>query len=84
MESLPIAYLGLPLRGLVNSIKLWQPIVEKFEARLARWKARSLSMGGKVTLLKSVLVSLSIFFMSIFQILVEVKERLDRIQRQLL
>ena len=84
VETLPTTYLGLPLGNRSNSIKTWKPVVEKFEQRLTGWKASLLSMGGRVTLLKSVLTSLPIFYMSLFQIPKTVKLVLDRILRRFL
>ena len=41
-----------------------QPIIRKFEAKLAKWKQRSLSMGGRITLINSVLSALPIYLLS--------------------
>ena len=83
VESLPVTYLGLPLGARSNSTKIWEPVVAKFEKRLAGWKSNLLSMGGRVTMLKSVLASLPIYFLSLFQISVTIKEILDKIQRKI-
>ncbi|KAK3230159.1 hypothetical protein Dsin_002040, partial [Dipteronia sinensis] len=42
---LPINYLGLPLGGNLNSLKLWNTVIEKIENRLTPWKRRFLSKG---------------------------------------
>ena len=68
VNILPSIYLGLPLGAKANSTKIWEPIVEKLGRRIAGWKSNLLSMGGRVTMIKSVLACLSIFFMSLFQI----------------
>ncbi|KAE8735025.1 Betaine aldehyde dehydrogenase [Hibiscus syriacus] len=39
----PSEYLGLPLGAKRNSIALWDPIVQKFNKKLASWKARTLN-----------------------------------------
>ncbi|EOY31591.1 Uncharacterized protein TCM_038544 [Theobroma cacao] len=44
--KLPITYLGLLLGVVMNSIRLWKLVVDKFETRLSTWKAQSLSLGG--------------------------------------
>ncbi|KAJ0813272.1 hypothetical protein HanPSC8_Chr17g0771521 [Helianthus annuus] len=36
-------------------VKNWKPIIERFENKLSLWKARTLSFGGRVTLVKAVL-----------------------------
>ncbi|GJU08416.1 reverse transcriptase domain, reverse transcriptase zinc-binding domain protein [Tanacetum coccineum] len=42
-------------RSNMNKTCNWKPIIEKFRKRLTAWKARSLSYGGRLTLIKSVL-----------------------------
>ncbi|XP_022018935.1 uncharacterized protein LOC110918967 [Helianthus annuus] len=37
-------------------IKNWKPIVKRFEEKLTSWKARTLSFGGRLTLIEAVLV----------------------------
>ena len=80
----PSTYLGLPLRAKENSIKMWEPIVEKLGRRLVGWKSNLLSMGDRVTMIKSVLACLPIYFMSLFQISHSIKDKLDKIQRRFL
>ncbi|XP_065630259.1 uncharacterized protein LOC136067847 [Quercus suber] len=43
--SLPMKYLGLPLGAKCKDKAIWNPIIEKVEKRLARWKRMSLSKG---------------------------------------
>ncbi|GJX09334.1 RNA-directed DNA polymerase, eukaryota, reverse transcriptase zinc-binding domain protein [Tanacetum coccineum] len=58
-------YLGTRWRFL-DSVQAWQEIVEKVKSRLSKWKSKTLSIGGRLTLLKSVLGSIPVFHMSIF------------------
>ena len=51
----PFTYLGIPVGVSSKSWIVWQPIVRKFEVKLAKWKQRTLSMGGKITLINFVL-----------------------------
>ena len=37
-SSLPLRYLGLPLGAKFKELSIWNPILEKMERRLARWK----------------------------------------------
>ena len=65
-SSLPLKYLTLPLWAKFKELSIWNPILEKIERRLARWKRLYLSSGGgKVTLIKSTLSSLPTYFISI-------------------
>jgi len=56
--AMPMTYLGMPLGASNKSPSIWNPILEKIERRLARWKKLYLSKGGRLTLLKSMLSSL--------------------------
>ncbi|GMJ04667.1 hypothetical protein HRI_004135900 [Hibiscus trionum] len=76
-EEFPCKYLGLPLRCRKNSIALWTPVIEQFEKRFAGWKAKLLSLGGSIVMVKSVLENLPVFFMSIFHMLVAVSSKLN-------
>lgn len=83
-SELPMKYLGLPLGANPRRIKTWQPIVERVKKRLAVWKSRSLSIGGRITLIKSTLSSLPIYYMSLFKIPIAVAKCLEKIQRRFL
>ena len=63
-----MTYLGMPLGASHKSPTIWNPILEKIEWKLARWKKMYLSKGGRVMLLKSTLSSLSTYFLSLFTI----------------
>ncbi|GJX62901.1 RNA-directed DNA polymerase, eukaryota, reverse transcriptase zinc-binding domain protein [Tanacetum coccineum] len=45
----------------------WNVLIDRFKARLTGWKANILSIGGRLTLIKSVLGSLGIYDLSIFK-----------------
>ncbi|CAL5388524.1 unnamed protein product [Camellia sinensis] len=83
-QSLPLSYLGLPLGANPRRRSTWQPVVEKFKKKLASWKRRFLSFAGKLTLVKSVLSSLPLYFLSIFKMPVGVAKTIDRIQSNFL
>ncbi|PWA89029.1 RNA-directed DNA polymerase, eukaryota [Artemisia annua] len=65
--SLPFKYLGISVGANMNKISNWKPVYDVFESRLSKWKAESLSIGGRVTLIKSVLESLPSYFFSLYK-----------------
>ena len=62
--AIPFLYLGLPIGANPRRSDTWDPIVKKCERKLAKWKQKLLSFGGRVTLIKSVLNSIPIYFFS--------------------
>ncbi|XP_071708054.1 uncharacterized protein [Rutidosis leptorrhynchoides] len=52
IRTLPFIYLGLPIDAKMNKFDSWKPVIDKFEKRLSDWKARALSFGGRLTLVK--------------------------------
>nr|GEV47220.1 RNA-directed DNA polymerase, eukaryota, reverse transcriptase zinc-binding domain protein [Tanacetum cinerariifolium] len=51
----PFDSLGIPINSNMALVKSWDPIIEKFSKRLSNWKASLLSIGGRATLISSVL-----------------------------
>ncbi|KAL4318837.1 hypothetical protein GQ457_18G015900 [Hibiscus cannabinus] len=78
-EKLPCIYLGLPLGQPKNSKQLWSPIVEKFKSKFAGWKSKLLSFGGRVTLIKSVISNLPMYYMSIFPMPASISKLLSKL-----
>ncbi|XP_071718269.1 uncharacterized protein [Rutidosis leptorrhynchoides] len=66
-EKLPFIYLGLPIGTKMNKLNSWNPIIEKFKKRLSDWNKGSLSFGGRLTLVKSVLNSLPLYYFSLYR-----------------
>nr|GEV55083.1 DUF4219 domain-containing protein/UBN2 domain-containing protein [Tanacetum cinerariifolium] len=54
---LPFNYLGLPTWANMNNVSRWNTLVDRFIAKLSSWKANILSIGGRLTLLKTKLGS---------------------------
>ena len=82
--SLPTSYLSLPLGAKHKTLGVWDLIEEIFRERLASWKIQYISKGGRLTLIRSVLSSLPIYYLSLFRMPQKVCARLDRFQRQFL
>lgn len=56
--ALPTVYLGMPLGEISKSKEIWNDVIERCEKKLCRWKSQYLSLGGRVTLINSVLDAL--------------------------
>ena len=55
----------------------WRIVEEKFEKKLSSWKGKHMSVGGRLVLINSVLTSLTMLMLSIFEVLKGVLEKLD-------
>ena len=80
----PFSYLGIPIGVSSKSWIVWQPIIRKFEDKLVKWKQRSLSIGGRITLINSILSALPIYLLSFFKIPNKVVHKIVSIQRKFL
>nr|KAJ0201576.1 hypothetical protein LSAT_V11C600315980 [Lactuca sativa] len=77
--SFPFSYLGLPIGDNMKLTRNWNPIVKKFNAKLSLWKARSLSFGGRLTIVKSNLSSLPLYYFSNFKAPKKIIELLEEL-----
>ena len=75
--NLPINYLGIPIHFRKLKNRDWAKVEERFEKRLSSWKGKHLSIGGRLTLIKSVLSSLPMYMMSFFSLPKGVLKKLD-------
>ncbi|RVX18327.1 putative ribonuclease H protein [Vitis vinifera] len=82
--GLYLLILGSTLRVLNRAPYMWDGVEERVRRRLALWKRQYISKGGRVTLIKSSLASMSIYQMSIFRMPKMVARRLEKVQRDFL
>ncbi|GKB60930.1 hypothetical protein Tco_0917116, partial [Tanacetum coccineum] len=61
-------YLGSKVGDCMSRINSWNDVIETMVARLPRWKLKTISIGGRLTLLKSVLGSTPIYHMSMYKV----------------
>jgi hypothetical protein len=52
-------------------------IEERIEKKLSSWKEKYLSVGGRLVLINSVLTSLTMFMLFLFEVLKGVLEKID-------
>ena len=72
--SFPYKYLGIPLDKEIKSNKSWQHTLDKLNAKMDNWKSRWLSsMGGLLTMVKSVFLAIPSYQMSCLPLTSNVK-----------
>jgi hypothetical protein len=67
VDSIPFRFLGIPVGANPRRKATWSPILEIMRKRLSIWNGRHLSIGGRVTLINSVLSSLPLYFFSFYK-----------------
>ncbi|KAJ0853618.1 putative RNA-directed DNA polymerase [Helianthus annuus] len=80
----PFDYLGIRVGANMNRCCNWKKVVEVFEARLALWKAKLLSIGGRVILIKAVLESIPIYYFSLYKAPGKIIDYLERLMKKFL
>ncbi|XP_058765105.1 uncharacterized protein LOC131638559 [Vicia villosa] len=84
VEASKFLFLGIIIGCNPRRYSSWITLLSKMKKRLAGWKNRFLSLGGRITLLKSILSSLTIFNMSFYKMPVMVAKEFTRMQSSFL
>ncbi|GKC72748.1 RNA-directed DNA polymerase, eukaryota, reverse transcriptase zinc-binding domain protein [Tanacetum coccineum] len=79
--SSPFKYLGVIVGDNMSRLKPWEDVISKVSNRLSNWKLKTLSIGGRLTLIKSVISSIPLYHMSIFKAPMGVLNKLESIRR---
>ncbi|GKC89450.1 hypothetical protein Tco_1150099 [Tanacetum coccineum] len=64
--KLPVKYLGVPLVPSHLLYRDYVELIEKVKRRISDWKNKSLSLAGRVQLIRSVLGSMHVYWASVF------------------
>ncbi|GKB30759.1 putative RNA-directed DNA polymerase [Tanacetum coccineum] len=81
-SQFPCMYLGLPVGAKMSRCLNWSPLVERFQKRLSKWKSKNLSFCGRLTLIRSVLDSLGVYYFSTFKAPKKTINKLECIRRK--
>nr|GEX38327.1 RNA-directed DNA polymerase, eukaryota, reverse transcriptase zinc-binding domain protein [Tanacetum cinerariifolium] len=77
----PFHYLGVKVGAPMSRKKSRKDFISKISSRLSKWKLKTLSIGGRLTLLKSVLTVIPIFYMSLYKVPVGILNKMEAIRR---
>ncbi|GJZ95579.1 RNA-directed DNA polymerase, eukaryota [Tanacetum coccineum] len=78
----PFKYLGVMVGENMAKVSAWDDVVRKIKSRLSKWKIKTLSIGGRLTLLKSVLGATPIYWMSLFKVPNSVLASMEALRRE--
>lgn len=81
MVNLLITYLDVPLGANPKSNSIWKPVLDRISKRLVAWKARLLSRAGRLVLIKSILNSIPLYYLSLFKIPKGIVDKIISMQR---
>jgi len=80
--NFPIKYLGLPLTtGRLKRVH-FQPIIDKAIGKLTAWNARNIAPAGRLTLVKAVLTSQSVYLLTALDAPKAILEEIDVIRKR--
>lgn len=82
--TFPFVYLGLKVGAKMSRINNWNSVIDVVKNLLVSWKAKNLSIGGRLILIKSVLHNLPIYYLSIYKAPKAVLEKIESIMRHFL
>nr|GEZ40950.1 RNA-directed DNA polymerase, eukaryota, reverse transcriptase zinc-binding domain protein [Tanacetum cinerariifolium] len=80
VDAAPFTYLRSKVGGLMSRLQSWNETVKGMVTRLFKWKMKTLSVGGRLTLLKSVIGSMPIYHMSLFKVPMMILNRMESIR----
>ncbi|KAJ1695315.1 hypothetical protein LUZ63_012013 [Rhynchospora breviuscula] len=80
-SALPLTYLGLPLSHRKPDRLCFQKLIDKIKGKLAGWKTPLMTRAGRAVLASSVLSSIPVYFMSVFQLPSWVIRDIDKVRR---
>ena len=74
-------YLGATIGSSHKSIKFWDPIISKLKNKLDALDAESISIAGRVVLLKVVMDSIPAYWFHLFKVPAGIVEKIERLRR---
>ncbi|GJY14799.1 RNA-directed DNA polymerase, eukaryota, reverse transcriptase zinc-binding domain protein [Tanacetum coccineum] len=82
VAKLPMMYLGVPIGFNMRRCVNWKRVVQNFESMMNRWKAKLLSVGGRLSLIKVVLGNLPTYYMSLYWMPITVQKRIESMRNR--
>ncbi|KAL8475722.1 hypothetical protein ACS0TY_028397 [Phlomoides rotata] len=80
--SLSFSYLGIRVGSNHRRLSEWSFIIQKVKNRLRKWDDKKISLGGRITLLNSVLSAIPIYYLSLYHIPKKIVREITSIQRK--
>ncbi|GJU90435.1 RNA-directed DNA polymerase, eukaryota, partial [Tanacetum coccineum] len=78
----PFKYLGVMVGDHMSRLSAWSNSIQKIRAKLSKWKVKTLSIGGRLILLKSVLGATPVYNMSIYKAPLSVLHEMEMLRNK--
>jgi len=84
IKTFPCKYLGLPLSlRKLRRVEV-QPLIDRVASKLPAWKEKLMDKAGRLTLVKSVLSAMPVYFLTVFSLPKWAIKKIDKIRRSFL
>ena len=77
VSQLPFTYLGAPISKGRKKTHLFNPIIDRIKDKLAGWNLKTISQGGRLTLIKSVLCAMPIYILQVVNPPISVWQKIE-------
>ncbi|CAI8613253.1 unnamed protein product [Vicia faba] len=84
IDQIPFKFLGIQVGINPRRCCAWKSVVEGLKKRMSGWKARSLSIGGRVTMINAILNSVPVYVMSFYKAPKKIIKQIIQIQSRFL
>ncbi|GKA91191.1 RNA-directed DNA polymerase, eukaryota [Tanacetum coccineum] len=78
----PFHYLGVKVAASMSRLNSWKDVISKLSSRLSKWKLKTLSIGGRLALLKSILTAIPLYYMSLYKAPAGILKDMESIRRR--
>jgi len=82
--GVPFKYLGLKVGRNPRKTIFWEHVLSKLRVRLNAWRERFLSLVGRICLIKSVIIAVPLFYLSLYKAPDRVCKSIISLQRRFL
>ena len=77
----PATFLGIPIGLNMKRISSWNVLLERVKKKMANWKMKTLSIGGRLTIVNSILGNLGSYWCSLFTMPMAVARQIEAKRR---
>ncbi|GKB12803.1 hypothetical protein Tco_0846726 [Tanacetum coccineum] len=77
VSVMPFTYLGVPVGRNMYHLAKCKDVVDKFKHKLSKWNSPTLSVGGRLALIKMVLGNSPTYYILLYKVLITIERNLE-------